>query len=149
MKRSTIQALMEGHKQRLNEGLIFWKATNDLDRAGDEYVYEVYDTDIYKFGDGDINFKLETGDRPEPYTEWYKGNDVVVGFSVSKSHKEFVESFTDYDVQRIVRPLIAKAVAKTTGQYVMDYQIDCKLTALYVEKKLTWEEYCKTIVGSC
>jgi len=149
MKRSTILAIMEGTEQSLNESLIFWKATNDIERAGSRFTTEEYTTQTHEFYDGDIPFDIPSGSVVKPYTSWYKGNDVVIGIEVRNSYKRFVDEITDYDVQSIVRELIAKEVSKVIGYGIGGYSVDCKLTKLYLEEKLTWEEYCETIGGSC
>ena len=142
-------ALMEGHKQRLNEGLIFFKATNDIERAGDEYTTVKYSENRHRFYDGKLPFDIPADSEVIPMTEGYKGNTVVVGLMVQSHKKVLVDEITDYDVQRVVRGLIAKEVSKTTGRYVSDYNIDCKLTKLYLEEKLTWNEYVESVSSNC
>ena len=150
MKRTTIMALMEGHKKRLNEGLIFWKAVNDIERAGSEYVTTEYsEQDHVFYSDSELQFDIKAGAIVRPLIHYHKGIDVVVGLTVKSSVDVFVNEITEYDVQRVVRDLIAVEVSKVLGYGIGGYSVDCKLTKLYLEEKLTWDEYCETIGGSC
>ena len=149
MKRSTILALMEGHKIRLNEGLNFWKATGDIDRAGAEYTTTEYTTQTHEFYDGEIPFDIPKGAIVKPYSSWYKGTDVVIGIEVRNTYTRFIDEITEYDIQRVVRDAIAVEISKVVGYGVGGYSVDCKLTKLYMDEKLTWEEYCETVGGNC
>lgn len=150
MKRTTIMAHMEGHRQRLNEGLIFWKATNDIERAGSEYTTTEYTEESREFYDsGELPFNIEAGAIVRPLLSYHKGMEVVIGFTVKSSVKVFVEEITEYDVQRIVRDLIAAEISKEVGYGIGGFSVDCKLTKLYMEEKLTWDEYVAMITESC
>ncbi len=149
MKRSTILAVMEGTKQSLNESLIFWKATNDIERAGNKFTTTEYTSQTHEFYDGEIPFDIPKGAVVKPYSSWYKGTDVVIGIEVRHTYTRLIDEITEYDIQRVVRESIAKEVSKVLGYGVGEYSIDCKLTKLYMDEKLTWEEYCETIGGSC
>jgi len=143
LKPHTIEAMIQGEKERRQMNLIFDKARGDTALAHSESISSRTEQVVIMLGSKYGEIVIPDGAYLFPYTEIYKGQDVIVGMYFNEHHVEFVNEIDEYYVMNRVRELLGEHIS------VSSYNIDCKLTKLYLANDITWKQYVDSVRGVC